>query len=491
MGVTRQRSPVPTSLAARPVGAAVAALAVVLTVASQGYGYHRDELYFRMLAPAWGYIDQPPLTPTLARLTADFVDQPWAMRVPATLAAMGSVLLVALLTREVGGGRRAQALAAWGFAFASFPLVFGHLLLTAPFDLLAWLGVVLALVRALLREDPRWWLIVGAVVGAAMWNKLLIALLVASLVVGIAAVGPRWLPWRWVGGAAALAVLLALPALAYQAGNGWPQLTMGRALGARAGSEVRTQLVPFLGLLLGPPLTVVCAAGWWELVRRPQWRRLRFLAVAFPVLVGLSLLAGGQVYYPLGLVAVLYAVGCVPAASLGRRWWRTLQVLLVVNALVSAVIALPLVPVSVLGATPVPGINQAARDTVGWEAYVGEVGSVWSGLEPRERGSAIIITGNYGEAGAIARYGRPLGLPPPLSGHNALWRQSRPPDTDVTAVVVGGAVAVASRVATCEIVARLDNRVHVDTEEQGEPVAVCRSPRETWAMAWPAFRHLD
>ncbi len=60
-----------------------------------GYGYHRDELYFRMLPAAWGYVDQPPLVPFLARSMATVVDQPWALRLPATLATALSVVLVA------------------------------------------------------------------------------------------------------------------------------------------------------------------------------------------------------------------------------------------------------------------------------------------------------------------------------------------------------------------------------------------------------------
>ncbi|MEP6630587.1 MAG: hypothetical protein ABJA89_08955, partial [Lapillicoccus sp.] len=312
---------------------------------------------------------------------------------------------------------------------------------------------------------------------------------------GLAAVGPRRLPWRFVLGGIAVAALLALPALAYQATHSWPQLAMGQRLSAKNGPANRALMLPFLFLLLGPLLVPIWVAGLVTLWRRPAWRPVRFLAVAFVVLLVLAFAGAGQVYYPLGLLAVVYAAGCVPVAewlrgSAGRR--RLVVGAVALNSLVAAVISLPLVPVSVLGATPVPAINQSARDQVGWPIYTAQVAAAYAALPDAERSGALLVTTNYGEAGALARYGPALGLPAPMSGQNELFLQARPPDSRAVAVVVGrGAGAVAARNAKCSVVATLDNGVKVASEEQGQPVAVCRDARLPWAQVWPSFQHLD
>jgi 4-amino-4-deoxy-L-arabinose transferase-like glycosyltransferase len=103
--------------------------------------------------------------------TAVFGDTVWAMRIPAVFAIAVAIVLAALTTRELGGGRTAQTLSAWGFGFAALPLITGHLFITATLDFALWAAVLLCVTRALLRQAPRYWLVAGAMVGISLYNK--------------------------------------------------------------------------------------------------------------------------------------------------------------------------------------------------------------------------------------------------------------------------------------------------------------------------------
>ncbi|RZS78998.1 dolichyl-phosphate-mannose-protein mannosyltransferase [Motilibacter rhizosphaerae] len=484
-----------TPLAVRPLALGAGALVVVLLLLAGRYGYHRDELYFRVLGqhPDWGAVDQPPLTPLVARAeTALLGDTVTALRVVPAVCASAYVLLLALLARELGGGRGAQLLAATG-ALGSFPLIAGHTLSTATLDLVTWLGALLLVTRALLRGERRCWLWAGVVVGLGLYAKLLVALLLLGLLAGLLLVGPRRPlrdPLLWAGALLVLAV--GAPNIVYQIVHGFPERDMAASLAAHKGSTARATFVPLQLVMLGPLLVPVWVAGLLALLRRPEWRPVRAVAVAYLLVCAFLLLSGGQPYYTLGLVAYLWAAGCVVAA----RWRRGLVLAaVVVDAAVSAVIALPLVPLASLGSTPVPVANQVVRDSVGWPAYAQEVAAVWTSLPQAERAHAVVVTANYGEQGALARYGPELGLPRAYSGQNQLWHVARPPDSATTTVLVGfgdaGEDWLHERFGSCTVRGRLDDRVGVDSEEQDEPVRVCTGVREPWSRLWPRFAHLD
>ena len=95
--------------------APAAAITVTLIVLAGGYGYHRDVLYFLQAGRhmAWGYADQGPLTPLLAHLMDELSPGSLTiLRVPSALMAGATVLITGLTALELGGGRRAQLVAA-------------------------------------------------------------------------------------------------------------------------------------------------------------------------------------------------------------------------------------------------------------------------------------------------------------------------------------------------------------------------------------------
>ena len=480
-----------------PVAAVAAVVTAVVVATSGAYGYHRDELYFRLLGqqPEWGYVDQPPATPLLARLTGEILgDQLWALRLPGALALAATAILTALLARELGGGRGAQVLAA-GVAATLFPLVSGHLLLTSTLDQLLTAAILLALVRALLR-DERWWLVVGLLVGLALYNKHLVVLTLIAVGVGLLIVGPRRvLTSKWLLAGVGIAVVVGAPNVLYQAANGWPQLEMARAIERNKGAESRALFVPLQLALVGIALTPVWVVGIVRLFRDPDLRPVRALSVAYPVLCVLVLVTGGQPYYTAGLVLALFAAGSTPVVAwtsghIGRK--VALGVAFATSVVISGLFALPLLPVSTLARTPIADINQATSDQIGWPTYVAQIADVHRGLPPEESARAVIITANYGEAGALDRFGEPYDLPEVFSGHNELWFRGQPPEgADVVVAVGFSPSSLEAQFNSCEVAGTLDNGVDIPNEEQQQPILVCRNPTGTWGDLWPEFKHYD
>jgi hypothetical protein len=458
-------------------------LGVLLLATSGRYGYHRDELYFLEAGRhlAWGYPDQPPLVPVIARTMSEIAPHSLVLlRLPSTLAAMAVVIVAGAMARRLGAGPSGELLAAVATAIGGFTPAMGHLLSTATFDLLGWTVLTYLVLRLVQGDDARLWLVAGLVAGVTFLANALVAFLLLTLAISLLLVGPRSSlrsPWPWI--AALIALGAALPYLLWQADHGWPQREVADAIAAgdSGSSSSRVAFVPLLLLQGGPWLMPVWA---WGLVRLWRDSRLRCFTMSFVLLLATFLLASGKPYYLAGLFPLLFAAGAQPLLDRTRDW---MAAALVVLSLPALVFTLPLLPVSAVD--PVVAVNYDVGETIGWPEFVRQVASAHADLPP----GTPIFTSNYGQAGAIDRFGGPLGLPSAYSGHNgdAYWGHPR---ASVPALLVGVDPRLLDQIcAEVRTVGRISSPSDVDNNENGTRLSYFL-PTRSWQAQWPALSRL-
>lgn len=461
---------------------------------STRYGWHRDELYFLEASKHldWGFVDQPPFTPFVAWLANRVAPGNLAvLRLLPAIAAGATAVLGGVLARELGAGRRTQILSTAAVAGSGFLLGVGHLLATATFDLLAWMAMLWVAARLLRTGEPRWWVAFGAVAGVALLNKDLAPLLTIVLLAGIA-IERRWalLRTRWLVLGGALAVVIAAPNLIWQATNDWPQLQMARALSDRLAVENRVTLLPLQVLFAGPLLAGLLIRGSRWLGRDPEARPFRPLLWAWPAGVVLALVTAGRPYYVLPLTITVLLAGIVASERRGPDRWLPWRV--AVNTALTLPLSLPLLPLSTMSTIGADSVNQAVAETVGWPELADQVATIVDALPAADRGHIVLLTGSYGEAGALDRFGPARGLPPAFSPHNNYWYFRQPTDDDATVVAIRFPLALLEpRFDECEHVADVDNGLDVENEAQGQPIIVCRGLQDTWDDVWPELRFLS
>jgi hypothetical protein len=435
-----------------PVATSVIALIAALKLAihlltNSAYGIFRDEFYFIVCGRrlAFGYVDHPPFVPLLARLgTALFGETIFGVRFFAAVMGSVSVVLAALLARELGGGRFAQG--ASGFAVLCSIIYLGvHSTLgTHTSEVVFWTASSLVLARLIRTQNPRLWPLFGLFAGLGLQNKHSIVFYGFGLVLGLLFTPERRLLWsRWLFAGGLVAFVIFLPNLLWQASLDWPTLEF---LTNVKNSSKNVVLSPFeyfgQQILLASPILLplwISGIAWPFLAEGAKQYRVfgwSYL-ITFVVIVALK----GKNYYLGPIYATLFAAGAVAFerwTESRRRWSRPVfGVLAALMAAIAAPVALPILSPerllayqNAIGFTPprsetshTAALPQTFADQLGWEDYVERVARVYRSLPEEERAKAGIFTQNYGEAGAIDVHGKRFGLPPALSGHQNyyLW----------------------------------------------------------------------
>ena len=489
-------------------GLALVALAIVAVHAAclTQYGWFRDELYYLSCAKhlAWGYVDHPPLSIALLALVRSVAgDSLVALRLAAALAGVVVALLAALLARELGGRRYAQVLSAAAVGFAPVLLGSAHVYSMNVFDFGFWLGGTLLALRAIERGTPRAWLGLGLVLGLGLLNKWSVLWLGAGIGVALLlSPGRRALatPWPWLG--AALAGALFAPHVLWQVRHGWPTLEF---IHNASSQKMRAlELLPFAldqVLSLGPGGAPIWIAGLVAAFARTRWR-----PAGLVWLVTLTILLAN------GSARTGYLALAVPALfAAGAVWWEGRG--RVARALVAVLPFALLVPIAPFAIPCLPQerfvawqralhrephseerhrmgvLPQHYADMFGWPELADSVARVAATLPAEERARAIVVVNNYGEAGALERFG--AGRIPAVACQHNNWFYWPPPWDGGTAILVGRDSAEVAGEFHEVVVAGVAGHPLAMPYERDLPIVIGRGFIPGFREAWQGGRHFE
>ena len=483
------------------VGIAVA-IALLHILTNSRYGFHRDEL--QTLSDAlhldWGFVAYPPFTPFVERISMTvFGASLVGLRLFSVLAQACAIMVSGLIAWELGGGRLAQVATALAVALSPLPLFEGTEFQYTTFDFLWWLLIAWFAIRLLKTENPRWWLAIGAVAGLGFMTKYTMAFFVCGILGGMLLTRARRFflsPWFWAG--SALAFLVFLPNIVWQARHGFISLHFLQHIHARDVRQGRAQgfaRAQFLicANLFAAPLWIAGLLGYL------RDRRCRLLAWMYLIPLALFVIGKGRGYYLAAAYPMLIAMGAVVAerwaGSLPRFWRRTAEFTFFTGlALCGLYFAALIVPLAGGGRLKEFALrnNGDLREEIGWHQLVRTVAGIRDALPPEQRASTGILVGNYGEQGAVEILGRPYRLPAPISSTNSAWLRGYPQPPPSTLIVVGWSRQdVDSAFTSCRLAGHNGNSLGVRNEESEDhpDIFLCGPPRLPWPQFWKEIQH--
>lgn len=414
---------------------------------SGNYGYFLDELYTMACSRhlSMAFVDIPPVAPMLLAMnTAVLGDSLPALHFLPSLFSGVAVILVGLMAKELGGGKLAVALAGISAAFVPVWMALGSLYTYDFLDQFILISLFYAVLLLIKRENPKIWLAIGAIAGIGLMTKPSMAFFIVAIAVALLLTRHRkqfLTRWPWLGLLITAAILL--PAIAWQAGHGfpiaqyWVAYSGSKAVHANPVEFILMQVVGMNFILL--PVWII---GAWYFLFSKLGRQYRLLGVLFVVVFLVFMATGAKMYMPIPAYAMLLAAGSVVLEKYAANGkWKARKALIPVYACIIAVTGaiqapnfMPVLPVDSLvkyydtvgGIFGIKTIRldnnkdvalpQYFYDRFEWDVLVNDVAEVYHGLPEAERADTAIVTQNYGWAGAIDFLGGKQGLPKAMCG---------------------------------------------------------------------------
>jgi 4-amino-4-deoxy-L-arabinose transferase-like glycosyltransferase len=408
------------------------------------WSFHRDELLYLALGRHldWGYASVPAGIGFWAWFSdAVLGGSVWAVRLISTLFGAATVLLTGLMAREFlpkeASGRFAMLLVGLAGLTCGAYLRPCMLFMPVVFDVFYWSLLCWLFLKYINTEKTSWLLWFGAAAGFGLLNKYSVLIFLFALLPGLLFTAQRRVFSEGkLYGAAGLALLIVSPNLAWQMEHDFP---LFRHFGALAetqfahvtlGSFFSDQLRFFL------PALPVWGCGLYFLTVEKSALPWRIFGWMYWAVLAVLLFFSAKSYYSLGAYPVLVAAGAafLERATIDKkRWVRTaLPAFMLLLGLATVPAALPLLPPEreaefVKNLTKMPGMEGILRwedgrhyalpqdfaDMLGWQELGEKAGEIWQSIP--EKSKAAIYAENYGQAGAVAHFGKKYGVREVLS----------------------------------------------------------------------------
>lgn len=390
------------------------------------YQLHRDEYLHLDQGQhlAWGYVSVPPATSWVSYLIHLLGnDVFWVHFFPALFGAL-TLLVVWKTIEALGGNTFALVLGAVSILFSAL-LRINMLYQPNSLDVLLWTTLYFTLVKYIKSENPNWLYAAGVSFALGFLNKYNIAFLLVGLLPALLLTPHRKiLVNKHLYFSLGLAFLLILPNLVWQYTNDFPvihhmnELARTQLINVQRADFLKEQLLFFLGSLF------VILAAFVAFFTYPPFPKYRVFFWAYVITLAAFTYLKAKGYYAIGLYPILIAFGSVYLEKLLQTGWlRYLRPV----ALVLPVLFIVRIFTLIFPTQPPAEIQrQAARyealgllrwedgknhalpqdfaDMLGWKEMadlVDRASALVAG-----KGRTLILTDNYGQAGAINYYSK-------------------------------------------------------------------------------------
>ncbi len=390
-----------------------------------------DEAYYwewsRHLA--WGYVDHPPMVAWTIAAFAFLGRTPGYVRLGFVLCGLVASVAIAACATEISGDRRAGAVAALALTLAPLSwLVFGSASPDGPY-LMCWTLALWFGARALKRDDPADWALLGVFLAGTLLSRIFGFALLAGVVAYACVPSVRHVWRRGMPIALVVCAICFAPFVAWNASHQWATFAFAivhRHQETHSFAPKRVvQLVLTQLLAYSPGIFVAIVAC----AIRP---RSAFLAwTAIPMLVLMTLLAlveKVEVYWIFGAVASLCAMLGIAYVEISPRVkaiWATICV-------VPGAILVPLILVVAFAPLAVyrfidHGSNARLRNGGPFEIMTYALVAK-DAADLAQKNDAVVMTDGYGFSSVMDF---DVGIAPVVIGYNWQGRESRGwfPDT--------------------------------------------------------------